>query len=57
MKAEQEGAAFVAITGVDLKEKFEGKIKLSGIQKIDDAKVDITMSGPLTGNSTTKIKQ
>jgi hypothetical protein len=44
-------------SGVDLKEKFEGKIKLSGTQKVDDAKVDITMSGPLSGESTTKIKQ
>jgi hypothetical protein len=44
-------------SGVDLKEKFEGKIKLAGTQKIDDAKVDITLSGPLTGESTTKIKQ
>lgn len=43
-------------TGVDLKEKFEGKIKLAGTQKIDDAKVEITMSGPLSGESTTKIK-
>ena len=44
-------------SGVDLKEKFEGKIKLSGTQKVDDAKVDIVMSGPLSGESTTKIKQ
>ena len=43
-------------SGVDLKEKFEGTINLAGIQKIDDQKVDITMSGPLTGESTTKIK-
>ena len=44
-------------SGVDLKEKFEGTINLAGVQKIDDAKVDITMSGPLSGESTTKIKQ
>lgn len=44
-------------SGVDLKEKFEGKIKLSGTQKIDDAKVDITLNGPLSGESTTKIKE
>jgi hypothetical protein len=44
-------------TGVDVKEKFEGKIKLAGTQKIDDAKVEITLSGPLTGEGTTKIKQ
>ena len=44
-------------TGVELKGKFEGKIKLAGKQKIDDQAVDITMSGPLSGESSTKIKQ
>jgi hypothetical protein len=44
-------------SGVDLKEKIGGKIKLSGIQKTDDGKVDVTMSGPMSGESTTKLKE
>jgi len=43
-------------TGVDLKGKFEGKIKLAGTLKMDDANIDITLSGPLTGESATKSK-
>ncbi len=42
-------------TGVAVKEKFEGKIKLSGTVKMDDAKVEMTLSGPITGDSTTKL--
>jgi len=43
-------------TGVELKGTFSGKIKLAGKQKIDDMAVDITLSGPMTGESTTKLK-
>ena len=43
-------------TGVEVKGTFDGKIKMAGTQKVDDAKVEITLSGPLTGESTTKIK-
>ncbi len=43
-------------TGVSVKEKFEGKIKLEGTQKMDDIKVDIKMSGPISGESTSKLK-
>ncbi|MCI0702645.1 MAG: hypothetical protein L0241_16295 [Planctomycetia bacterium] len=43
-------------TGIAVKEKFEGKIKISGVQKMDDLKIEITMSGPVTGDSTTKLK-
>jgi hypothetical protein len=43
-------------TGVELKGTFSGKIKLAGKQKMDDMTVDITMSGPMTGSSTTKLK-
>jgi len=43
-------------TGVEVKGTFSGKIKLSGKQKIDDQAVDITLSGPMTGESTTKLK-
>src|SRR5262249_51282848 len=43
-------------TGLEVKGKFEGKIKLSGKQKIDDAAVDITLSGPFSGESTGKMK-
>ena len=44
-------------TGIELKGTFEGTIKLAGKQKIDDASVDITLSGPMTGESSTKMKQ
>jgi len=43
-------------TGLSVKEKYEGKIKLSGTVKMDDAKVEMTLSGPITGESTTKLK-
>jgi len=43
-------------TGVELKGTFSGDIKLAGKQKIDDQAVDITLSGPMTGTSTTKLK-
>ncbi len=43
-------------TGLNVKEKFEGKIKLAGIVKMDDMKIDMTMSGPISGESTTKMK-
>jgi hypothetical protein len=42
---------------VDLKEKFEGTMSLAGVQTIDGTKVDITMSGPLSGESTTRLKE
>ena len=44
-------------TGVTVKEKFEGKFKMSGTQKQDDMKIEITLSGPFTGEGTTKIKE
>jgi hypothetical protein len=43
-------------TGVELKGTFEGKIKLDGKQKIDDQAVDISLSGPMTGESKTRLK-
>ena len=43
-------------SGVALKEKFEGKIKLSGTVKMDDVKAEMTLSGPISGESTTKLK-
>lgn len=43
-------------TGVDVKAKFEGKIKISGVQKIDDFKADVVLTGPLTGEGTTVLK-
>ncbi|MBP3957686.1 hypothetical protein J8F10_20745 [Gemmata sp. G18] len=43
-------------TGVNVKDSFTGKIKLEGTQKMDDIKVDIKMSGPISGESTTKRK-
>jgi hypothetical protein len=43
-------------TGVELKGTFEGKIKLAGKQKVGDEAVDISLSGPLTGESSTRLK-
>ncbi len=43
-------------TGVAVKEKFEGKIKLAGTVKMDDVKAEMTLSGPISGTSTTKLK-
>ena len=43
-------------SGVEIKGTFSGKIKLAGKQKIDDQSVDITLSGPMTGTSSTKLK-
>jgi hypothetical protein len=43
-------------TGVAVKEKFSGDIKLSGTVKMDDIKADMTLKGPLSGESTTKLK-
>ncbi len=43
-------------TGVEVKGTFDGKIKLAGKQKIDDQSVDITLAGPMTGETTTKLK-
>jgi hypothetical protein len=42
-------------SGAALKEKFEGKIKLSGTVKMDDIKAEMTLSGPISGESTTKV--
>ena len=42
-------------TGVAVKEGFEGKIKLAGTVKIEDAKAEMTLSGPFSGESTTKL--
>jgi hypothetical protein len=44
-------------TGAAVKEKYEGKMKLSGTQKMDDLAVEMTMSGPISGESTTRLKQ
>lgn len=44
-------------TGVELKGTFEGTIKLGGKQKIDDATVEINLSGPMKGETTTRIKK
>ena len=43
-------------TGVAVKEKFTGKIKLAGTVKMDDMKAEMTLSGPISGDSTTKMK-
>jgi hypothetical protein len=43
-------------TGLSVKDSYTGKIKLSGTVKVDDEKNEMTMSGPLSGESTTKLK-
>lgn len=43
-------------TGVAVKESFTGKIKLAGTVKMDDMKAEMTLSGPISGDSTTKLK-
>jgi hypothetical protein len=43
-------------TGIAVKEKFTGNIKLSGTVKMDDIKAEMTLKGPLSGESTTKLK-
>jgi hypothetical protein len=43
-------------SGVPVKEKFTGKIKLEGTQKVEDVKAEIKMSGPISGETTTKLK-
>jgi hypothetical protein len=42
-------------TGLAVKEKFEGKIKLSGTVKMDGAEAEMTLNGPITGDSTSKL--
>jgi hypothetical protein len=43
-------------TGVELKGTFEGTIKLAGTVKMDDMEVDIKLSGPMKGESKTRLK-
>ncbi len=43
-------------TGVSVKETFAGKIKLAGTVKMDDVKAEMTLSGPISGEGTTKLK-
>jgi hypothetical protein len=43
-------------TGVAVREKFDGKIKMAGTVKMDDVKAEMTLSGPISGDSTTKLK-
>jgi hypothetical protein len=44
-------------TGVEVKETVEGKIKLSGKEKMDGVEVEIALSGTMTGEGTTKLKE
>jgi hypothetical protein len=43
-------------TGVEVKGKFEGTIKLSGKQKVDGTPADVTIEGPISGDGTTVLK-
>jgi hypothetical protein len=42
-------------TGVEVKGTFSGTIKLAGKVKMDDMEVDITLSGPMTGESKSRL--
>jgi hypothetical protein len=42
-------------TGVEVKGTFSGTIKMAGKVKMDDMQVDISLSGPMTGESKTKL--
>lgn len=42
-------------TGLAVRERFEGRVKLAGELKDADAKTELTMSGPISGESTTKL--
>jgi hypothetical protein len=44
-------------TGVEVRSKFEGRIRIAGKQKVDDVVADVTIAGPLTGEATTKLKE
>jgi hypothetical protein len=44
-------------TGVNVKEKFEGKMKMSGTVNMDGAKVEMTLAGPISGESTSKMTE
>lgn len=43
-------------TGLDVKDKASGKMKMAGKIKMDGAEVDIALDGPFTIDSTTKFK-
>jgi len=44
-------------TGVELKGTFDGKIKMAGKQKMDGVEVDVEMAGPMSGETTAKLKE
>jgi hypothetical protein len=43
-------------TGIDVKDKVEGRIKASGTVKMDGMEVEVVLEGPVTINSTSKLK-
>lgn len=43
-------------SGVDVKDSFRGKVKMSGKQKVDGAEMDLTLTGELVGGGTTALK-
>jgi RNase P/RNase MRP subunit p29 len=43
-------------TGLEVKARFEGKIKIAGKQKAQGMEVDIEMAGPISGESSVKFK-
>jgi hypothetical protein len=56
MEMELKAKAWRSIkTGVEVKGEFSGSIKLAGTVKMDDMEVDITLSGPMTGESTSRL--
>lgn len=56
VEMEMRGTAWRSLRmGVEIKGDFSGKITFAGTQKVDDAEVEIEMSGPFSGKSRTKV--
>lgn len=43
-------------TGTELKGTFKGKIRIAGKQKLEGMEVDVVIDGPISGESTTRLK-
>lgn len=44
-------------TGLEVKAKFDGKIKIAGKQKAQGQEIEMEMAGPISGESTSKFKE
>ena len=43
-------------SGVELKGTFKGKIRIAGTQKVNEVDADVVIDGPITGESSAKLK-